>query len=285
MSFFVDDSSKLKDEWIATVLRYSFSYPYLMYQLLALSAFHLSIKHPTRSNFYLTESGSLQAQALSIFNSSAPFFNAEDLIPAFLFSGGLGLHVFCDIFSAPSQDLNTFLDRLVQAIRLLRGVRALIGDSWEMIKNSDIKCLLHEDDEPDMGRGDEIIGAFEELRTDFSRSRTLPASDLKIYCEAIDRLIWAYRSRPPDFTADGPPNARMVTIWPITLSAEYTELLYARKPEALVVMAYFSILLHSRRVFWAVGDAGRSLLRAVDKYLGEEWAQWLKVPKDMVLSP
>ena len=73
-----------------------------------------------------------------------------------------------------------------------------------------------------------------------------------------------------------------MTTWPITISAEYTELLDERRPEALVVMAYFSILLHGRRSFWAVGNAGRYLLAAVDEYLGERWAEWLAVPKEMV---
>jgi len=41
-------------------------------------------------------------------------------------------------------------------------------------------------------------------------------------------------------------------------------------------------LLHSRRAFWAVGDAGRVLLAAIEEYLGEEWAGWLVVPKGMV---
>lgn len=69
---------------------------------------------------------------------------------------------------------------------------------------------------------------------------------------------------------------------PINLSTEFTELLDQRKPEALVVIAYFSILLHCRRAFWAVGEAGRFLLAAIEEYLGEEWAGWLAVPKEIV---
>ncbi|KAI9745400.1 MAG: hypothetical protein M1818_000934 [Claussenomyces sp. TS43310] len=255
-----------------------------MYEVLALSAFHLSIRHPSKSNLYLTESTTLQAQALSFFNSFTPTVDQNNLIPAFIFSGALGLHFFCDTFSSPSPDLNTFLDRLVQSIRLLRGVSAMIGDSWEVIKNSDIKCLLQADEGPIVNRDDAVTHAFEDLRTNFSQSYTLSAFEAKVYCEAITGLIRVYNSQPSDSTSDGPPNISVVTAWPITISAEYTELLHERKPEALVVMAYFSILLHGRRAFWAVGDAGRFLLTAIEEYLGEEWVEWLAVPKAKVSS-
>lgn len=157
----------------------------------------------------------------------------------------------------------------------------MVGNSWEFIKNSDVKCLLH-DDGPVVNRDDEVTQALEDLRTNFSQSHTLSAFESNVYCEAIARLIWVYNSQPPDSTPDDPPNPRMVTAWPISISAEYTELLNERKPEALVVMAYFSILLYSRRTFWAVGDAGRYLLNAIEEYLGEGWVAWLAVPKGMV---
>lgn len=253
-----------------------------MYETLALSAFHLSIKYPSRSDLYLTESTTLQAHALSLFNASTPTVSPDNLIPAFLFSGVLGMHFFCETFSTPSRDLNIFLDRLVQSIQLLRGIRALVGDSWEVIKNSDIKCLLHAETGPVVSRDDEITHAFKDLRSNFSQSHTLSAFESGVYCEAITGLIQAYQTQPLDSTSDGQPDSRAVIDWPIKISAEYTDLLKERKPEALVVMAYFSILLHTWRAFWAVGDAGRFLLTAIEEYLGKKWVQWFVVPKRLV---
>lgn len=271
----------LRDEWVAIVLQYTFSYPYLMYETLALSAFNLSIKHPSKADLYLTESTTLQAQALALFTSSTQTVDQDNLNAPFLFSALLGLHFFCDTFATPSSDLNTFLDRLVQSIQLLRGVDTIVGDSWEVIKNSDIKCLL-QPDEPVIKRDDEVVRAFEDLCTSFSHSHTLSAFESRVYCESIEGLILVYNSHPPDATSDGTLIARTVTTWPITISAEYTELLNQRKPEALIVMAYFSIVLHSIREFWAVGDAGKFLLTAIEEYLGAEWVEWLAVPKTLV---
>lgn len=255
-----------------------------MYEALAISAFHLSIMHPTQTDIYIPESTTLQAQALSLFNSSDLTGTQDNINAAFLFSALLGLHFFCDTFSTPCPDLNTFLDRLVQSIRLLRGVRTMVGDSWESIKTSDIRHLIQVIDGPVADPDDEVTHALEDLRTNFSQSRTLSAFESKVYCEAITGLISAYNTNLTESSADTRLSSKMVMDWPITISAEYTELLNERKPEALVVMGYFSILLHMRRSFWAVGDAGRFLLAAIQEYLGEGWAHLLTVPKGMVLS-
>jgi hypothetical protein len=257
-----------------------------MYEMLALSAFHLSIKLPAKSDLYLTESTTLQAEALSMFNSSIPSVSQDNIIPTFLFSAVLGLHFFCDTFSTYGQDLNTFLDRLVQSIQLLRGVKVIIGDSWQYIINSDLRCLLETNEEV-VDRDDELTHAFEDLRVKFTTSHTLSAFESKVCGEAIASLLRVYNLRIADdsgTTSSGQPDPGLVTGWPISLSEEYTELLRKRVPEALVVMAHFSVLLHSRRAFWAVGDAGKLLLGAIEKYLGDDWAEWLAVPKKLVFQ-
>ncbi|KAH8588235.1 hypothetical protein B0O99DRAFT_525418 [Bisporella sp. PMI_857] len=279
--FFSDIS--FQDQWRTTLLQYTFSYPYLMCEVLAISAFRLSIQRPSKSKLYRTESITLQTQALSHFNSLAHVYNQDNIIPYFLFSAVLGLHVLCDSLLSPSPDLSSFLDRLVQSMQLLKGVRTMVGNSWEFIKNSDAKHLMQPYDWPAMHHDNEVTRAFEHLRTKFHRSDTLSTLESKVYCEAVTSLISVYNSQPLEIIADERPIGRMLMAWPIQVSAEYTEFLNDRTPEALVIMAYFSVLLHSRRAFWAVGNAGNILLTAIEKYLGDGWAEWLVVPRRLIL--
>lgn len=255
-----------------------------MYEALALSAFHLSVKNPSKSSIYLPEASALQAKAISFFTSAVPTVNKDNLLPAFLFSAILGLHYFCETFTLPSPDLDTFLDRLVHAVRILRGVHVLVGNNWEYIQNSDLKVLISVHN-PVIDRDDEISHVFEDLRTTFTEFDNLSPVESKAYLEAISRLLWLYNSQPIDATSGSSLMGRMISAWPITLTAEYTELLNERKPEALLIMGYFSILLNLTRSFWAVGEAGSYLLAAIEGYLGEEWAELLAVPKRFVGSP
>jgi hypothetical protein len=61
-------------------------------------------------------------------------------------------------------------------------------------------------------------------------------------------------------------------------------MLSQKKPEALVVLAYFAVQLHRCTGFWIVGGAGRFLLGAVGRYLGEEWGGWLEWPRGVVYA-
>ena len=157
----------------------------------------------------------------------------------------------------------------------------MIGGSWKAIQQSEIKCLLKAE-APLECPDDEIVQAFRNLCTMLSRSSNLTIFDKNIYLDAMEDLILVYKSQPIDCESSGRQSSGMVTTWPITLSAEYTELLHARKPEALIVMAHFAILLHKERVYWAVGNAGRALLAAIEEYLGSKWVHWLFLPKHFV---
>jgi hypothetical protein len=78
--------------------------------------------------------------------------------------------------------------------------------------------------------------------------------------------------------------SRMVTAWPITVSTEYTVLLTRRRPGALLVLAYFGILLHRYQDLWAVGQSAIYLLNAVGAYLGADHDKWLEGPRSIVFE-
>ncbi|KAE8449643.1 hypothetical protein EG329_007973 [Mollisiaceae sp. DMI_Dod_QoI] len=265
------------------VIKYAFSQPFLMYELLACSSMHLSLTEADHSKcrIYRDEASRLQAEALSTFNATVKEITDENLIPAFLFSGVLGLHSLADVFSMPDKDPDAFLDRLVHSMRILRGIHSILEGNWEMIINSEIAPLLQPTDTSNAGT-DEVVVGFEEFAKKIGSLEGVE-EDLTQVCEgAAKQLIWVYTSQLGPKSPDGEANPRMVTTWPITASGEYTELLAKRSPEALVVLAYFAVLLHRCRNLWALGDAGRILLNAVIDYLPSEWESWLIWPRIMV---
>ena len=77
-------------------------------------------------------------------------------------------------------------------------------------------------------------------------------------------------------------SANMIFGWLVIVGKEYTDLLSARRPEALIILSYYAVVLHKRRNFWAIGDAGRFLVNAIDIHLGRHWDRWLTWPRNMV---
>ncbi|ESZ89894.1 hypothetical protein SBOR_9719 [Sclerotinia borealis F-4128] len=264
------------------VLKYAFVTPFLMYELLAYSALHISIIRPDQFQFYHDESRMLQQQSLKLFNDSVQEVNDENLIPSFLYSGILGHHTFVDTFSVADSDLNQFIDKLVQAIKLMRGVRVCFTGWWEVLEKSEIRGLMQHGD-GHVEHTDEYVKHFLELQAKLPGIPGIDHVELEALQEAVRQLKWVHVSSLFNL-GNGNLGPTMVTSWPITLSLEYSELLLKRRPGALVVLAYFSVLLNLSRKHWAVGSAGKFLLDVVGTCLGKDWDTWLEWPRSKVLG-
>ncbi|KAI2632477.1 hypothetical protein GGS26DRAFT_77863 [Hypomontagnella submonticulosa] len=66
--------------------------------------------------------------------------------------------------------------------------------------------------------------------------------------------------------------------WATLISSDYIRLLEMQRPEALVVSAHFAAYFHQYRGFWAFGDAGEYLIRAIHKVVGSFWEDSMSVP-------
>ncbi|KUJ17390.1 uncharacterized protein LY89DRAFT_52681 [Mollisia scopiformis] len=264
------------------ILKLAFTWPFLLYELLACSSMHCSLTHPdiSKHQMYRDEASRLQAEGLTSFNDTVKEITDDNVIPAFLFSGILGLHSFSDVFSMPGQDLDAFLDRLVHSIRLLRGVQTVLSGKWELILKSDIGPLV-QPGEPLFDTDDVVLG-LEKLRGRLSDLWGVDTTQVQVCDKAMDQMCWVYRSNLGTSIPDGRASPRMVTSWPVMVSTEFTELVDKRNPRALIVLAHFSVLLHRCRNVWAVGSAGTTLLNALGIYLGSEWEDWLAWPRTMV---
>jgi len=80
------------DKRFHAVVPIALSAPHAMYQILALSALHLSHIRTAQASHYREEATALQIEALSRFNDSSPEITIESCAPMLLFSTLLSLH-------------------------------------------------------------------------------------------------------------------------------------------------------------------------------------------------
>ncbi|TEY86386.1 hypothetical protein BOTCAL_0009g00130 [Botryotinia calthae] len=283
---FYDDKNFLWDGQFrghkSKIIKYAYAAPFLMYELLACSALHLSIIRPDKFQFYHDESSALQEQSMKMFNESVQEVHDDNLIPAFMYSGVLGLHFFADTFSVPGSDLNQFIDKLVQAIKLMRGVRVCFTGWWGVLMESEIRDIIQYGD-GGMEHTDDFVDHLLVLQTKLPEIPGIEEAEIGVLLEAVRQLRWVYVSSLFNIQ-NGTPSPGMITSWPVTLPVEFADLIDQRRPGALIVLAQFSIILHVCRDFWAVGNAGKFLFTVVETYLGRDWESWLEWPKSKVLE-
>ncbi|PWY92369.1 hypothetical protein BO70DRAFT_383942 [Aspergillus heteromorphus CBS 117.55] len=242
--------------------------------LLAFSALHLSISRPADRERYRRYAAQLQTHALEIYNQMSSEVTTKTCVPLFLFSCMLGMHMLCDVLVyRENSSFDGFLDRYVHSFRLQLGIRAVIsGSSWEMLRESILRAPLQ--------NGEISFNWDVEMRPQCQRlielieSAKLGDAITSTYRHAIMALNVAMNA------AVGPTtqNINGITGWTVIVNPEYVEYLVLRRPEALVILAHYAVLIHWHRGLWLFGDSGRFLIESISNHLGPDWAQWLEWP-------
>lgn len=244
----------------------------------ARSAAHLSKLHPNQRNVY-HEATLLQTRGLELFNSMKAYPRSDDdCVAVFLYSSFLGLHVLFDTLLC-RHDFNHFLDQFTAYLFLHRGVRAVLSDgTWPLIQ-SHLKPIIG-DWELDAGSsGDSVAGhECKKLETLIDASDLSPSSSLA-YRQAVKSLQWAFDLHLRSPTTGSGPNA--VVAWLIIVPPEFVDMI-KRRPEALVILAYYAVLLHDARSFWVFGDGGRFLIRSISTHPGKFWEELLAWPNQVL---
>jgi hypothetical protein len=263
------------------ILRYGLDAPYLMNELLSLSALHLSITKPAKRNFYEHHSTQLQNYALSSFNASSKNITDENTVPIFLFAGVLGLHKLCETLVCRNNDFENFLDRFVQYVTLHRGVRTIISQGrWEFLQQTELKPLLELGDRlPSL---ENTLGPACQRLLDLINRLALNDSISKTYClavQATQSVMTVTEGRVP-----GANSLDALVAWTLLVPPEYIDLLAERRGEALVILAHYGALVNTHRQQWLFGDGGEYLVRSISQYLGPDWEEWLHWPQQILME-
>jgi hypothetical protein len=250
-----------------------------MDQVLAIAALHLSTIRLDRRDFYGHQATQLQTRALTLFNAAQADVPEENCLAMFLFSSLLGQQVMYETF-ATRDDFNKFLDRFVECLYLHRGIRAIAGTSWPAIE-AQIKPILGDtylvEPPPDS------VGHECDALIALIDSADLGPSSVKAYRHAVESLQWAFnvqRAHASQIWA----RVNVAMAWPVVVAAEFADLVKQQRPEALVILSYYAVILHQARSFWVFAGAGEFLLRSISAHLGMYWERWLTWPNEILQS-
>ncbi|KAK8005505.1 Upc2 protein [Apiospora arundinis] len=265
------------------VFKPAVSAPYLMHELLAFSALHLStqqVDDAARAD-YLQQATALQTRALALFNAVEHDVREENCMALFAFSSLLGMHTLFDAV-ASCKDLGDILDKTIHYLKVHRGVYAITSRSWQILRQSEIRCIvdaietgakLYEQQPDDTDNECNRLSSLLRAHSD-----KLGPGPYRACQEAVEALHWTFGVRR---TVHAPYSTHVTLAWPVRVTADFAELLQQRQPIALVILAHWAVLLHVDREFWIFGDAGQRLIRALLTYLGSYWDKWLDLPRSV----
>lgn len=274
----IEDAEQPDSIPTAIYKKHALTTPYLMHQLLAISALHLSTRDAKAREVHRGYATALQAGALSLFNGSNPALEVKpsNCVNMILFSSGLGVHLLCDTLLYRRAGLAEFIDHFTHYLDVYRGVSTIIDQGRDLLKETELGARLGRSQlamQPFCPTGSDCDALW-----DLIKIAEISSSSRKAYEQSILQL---QRTLDAQFAAsDKIPSVRLLLAWPILVSPEYVSLLRQRQPEALIILAYYAIQLHRGRNLWLIGESGRFLVETISKNLGPNWQFWLKWPKD-----
>lgn len=118
--------------------------PYLLHQILAVSARRLAVLEPERADYFLEHAMHLQTKAVSIYNGTAAKAQIDqtNCSALLLFCSLLGRHMLADLLANRDAEFGTFLTRFLEFLSISRGLRAMSTAAWDLLLQSDIKDLV-----------------------------------------------------------------------------------------------------------------------------------------------
>ncbi|ORY59548.1 uncharacterized protein BCR38DRAFT_488578 [Pseudomassariella vexata] len=276
---FGDEDNDMPRCQVQVTIKAAFQTPYLMYEILAFSARQLSVEAgPEKCQFYSDQATKLQSRAINMFNSVAPVPDGPNCVGMFLFSTLIGMHLMSDTIAFRDSELDPFLTRFLNYLRLHRGVRAISSNCYNLLIQSEL--------EPVLAWGVKMAGEKGEghecdaVRQLISEASDLSEDDINASHGAIEHLQFVFDGSGPQQQLGR--RVHMAFSWPLLISEAFTELLYQRRPVALIILAYYAAMLHYCRDLWMVGSAGRHIVRLITKFLGSQWTPWLAWPNKVV---
>ena len=267
--------------YLSMALKAGLEAPYLLHQMLAFSARHLAYLHPERSGPYLHQAVTLQTRAISLFNAAWTDVNQSNCVAMLLYSSILGHHLLADALAKrdPSGGLDAFLAHYTGCLEMLRGIYVIARIAWPLLMESDLQPILAWSSgfTSRLPRGSHC----REIREMVDNADGLEADDKEACRLAIDYLQIGFDALSAEEEEKG-HRYQMIFSWSMLASPCFTSLLAAKRPEALVLLGYYAVLLHYGRKIWQVLDAGAYILGLVGDHLGSEWDVWLEYPRQII---
>jgi hypothetical protein len=262
----------------------AFATPYLLHEMLAVSALRLFAEHGQRHEL-VARASFHQTKALGLVQPYVTAVTEEQCLPLLFFSSfaaisglaevALDAHRGCDKFADP-------IAKTTHSFQLSRGIMTMLTPHWPYICQTWAWTIISSQIEAcsDLTPLPETIPTYTTLRSlafgvepDQARKACLRAVELTLGSLSLVQQC-----------EDASVSRRLVTSWPIEVDAEFHLLLADRKPVSLVILAHYAALLSLGTGLWWVGRWPALLLEHISSALGEEWAEFLTWPRNVVLN-
>ncbi|KAH8788469.1 hypothetical protein F5883DRAFT_532132 [Diaporthe sp. PMI_573] len=260
-----------------------FAHPFLLHQILALSAYHLAYLQPDHRHPFLTDAAKHQNNAINLMRVALTDTNSSNCHALFASSALLTLGAFATYPSQEKYD-ETFapVDSLLDIFTLTVGMRTIFRTSDVDLRKGPLGNIFVRGPGDDSRRTVEtkLQPLFDQLSYLNCMIAESCIPETRIVHEATLSLIDCIVKVSSANVLTVPAEFRAVFLWPGMMSGKYLSMLRKQHPAALVVLAHFCVVMRMAEPFsWFLEGWAKALMTAIFEQVSEGlWSRLLEWP-------
>lgn len=260
--------------WQVEIPRLALSHAFVMHGILAISAVHLATLQRQRRTELAQRAAMAEHMALTSLNELVSASQGKDIHSVFAFAGFLPPYLLAQSqwLDVPKGRIPSQNDGRPHWFLMLRGLVGLLSRNWADLTKGPFRPLLIRTATPiDRSRNpddDHLSAIYPLLQAKVSASSEV--KDILNTCRvALDELrrVAALPYSPCKTLG----HTAVLWIWPGAVSDCFVQLIYERRPEALVILAHYCVLLKKLNSCWYLEGVGDAMLSTIEKLLGAKW--------------
>jgi hypothetical protein len=252
---------------------------------LALSSLHIAYLRPAESERYLRFAAHHQSLALPLIRSALTCVNKDNCHALYACSHIITKYAFASTQEVKSRVFSSGIETVLDFVPLLRGVYSVYDYALKWLSAGPLSfCQGHWHK-----RSHDRASEFSQNPDDAHFARLLllfntsSNKDAHTYCEALNSLR-GLSARAATLNRSISAQT-LVLSWPAQVPRRYFILISERKPEALVVMAYYCVFLKGIESFWYMKGCAARLLDRCQNDLSDQWLPLIDWPLSIVGLP
>lgn len=273
--------------WQHEIPKQAVSYPFLMHQILAVSAFHLANLEPSQRLEHLSQGFRHQYYAIGGIREEVVNVTPENCNALFAASSLLSIGAFGASTPAVIERngirQQRDLDSILEAFGLIRGVGSILNspDTKAMIKDGVLGEFM-QCDAACSGGTNLLHAVFTQLsEVEHELSASLKSESARA---SVETAVAGLR-KSIEKSSSAAPELNVIMIWPMTLDEGFMSMVRVLHPAALVILAHYCVVLDAANVeLWFMQGWGSQLITAIANCLAPAWHESIRWPTERLKS-
>jgi len=292
-SLTLSNRPELQQIWQTVVPQIAFTQDFLLHGILAFSALQLARSQPERKTLLYAEASAHHDIGVRMFQIAMSNITTQNCDACLAFSTIIAAYAWAsshqlgDLFFS---DASTSEDRSnVEWVGLLRGVHTLLDAAREWMTSSSLKLILHprpidpalaEAADPEVST--RLVALSQLWDASSGRFNDIEVEALNETLALLHEDCGLVASSSDDYRID---IVSIVYAWPVKVPEAFLVMVKELRPEALIVLAHYSLLLNRADQVWFMQGMSRRLLQSIHSKIGKEWESWIAWPlQNLVLT-